>query len=267
MTSPFGSESNLNNRKEREHRYERAIREHREKQHLEQRDSHVRNELRRSAGFDKTCTSITPMRTNPSLKSFKLSTLISLATAIVFLAMPETARCGTIFGTRPGSNTIGKYNATTGAPINPSLVSGLFGLALGIVVSGGDLFVTDANLGTIGKYNAATGAPVNPSLVSGLVNASDIALSGGNLFVTHFEFVTDSFVGTIGVYDATTGAAINPSLVSGLNHEDDGARTTEPFGIAVTTPSSVPDFGPGMFLVAVVFASLLCVHRWTGRPV
>jgi len=135
---------------------------------------------RRSGGGVRVSTklaqSITPMKSNPSLKSFKLSTLSSLATAIVFLAMPETARCGTMFVTRPGSNTIGKYNATTGAPINPS-------------------------------------------------------------------------------------------LVSGLNHEDDGARTSEPFGIAVTTPSSVPDFGPGMFLVAVVFASLISIYRRTDRPV
>ena len=118
------------------------------------------------------------MKTNPLLKSFKLSTLSSLATAIVFLAMAETAQCGNIFITSPGN-----------------------------------------------------------------------------------------FPATIGVYDATTGAAINPSLVSGLNHEDDGARTSEPFGIAVTTPSSVPDFGPGMFLVAVVFASLISIYRRTDRPV
>jgi WD40 repeat protein len=334
------------------------------------------------------------MKTNPSLKSFKLSTLSWLATAIVFFAMPETARCETIFITRPASSRIGKYdsttgaainpslvsglysqgivvsggklfvtdiggtigvyNATTGAPINPSLVSGLglpFTLALsggnlfvvsfiefdspgtigeynattgapinpalvsgvssngwppypvGIAVSGGNLFVTNYGAGTIGEYDATTGAPINPSLVSGLSNPLAMALSGGNLFVTNYGagtigvydattgaainpslvsglsspdgialsggdlFVTDSLLGTIGVYDATTGAAINRSLVSGLNFEDDGQRSFEPVAIAVTTPSSVPDVGPDMFLVAVLFASLISIYRWTDRPV
>jgi DNA-binding beta-propeller fold protein YncE len=52
---------------------------------------------------------------------------------------------------------------------------------------------------------------VNAALVSGLISPIDIALSGGNLFVT------DSFTGTIGEYNATTGAIVDADLVSGLN--------------------------------------------------
>jgi uncharacterized repeat protein (TIGR01451 family) len=106
-------------------------------------------------------------------------------------------------------NTIGQYNATTGATINASLVTGLV-YAAEIAVSGGDLFVTNNQVGTIGEYNATTGATINASLVSGLTNPGAIAVSGGDLFVT-------SNSGTIGEYDATTGATINASLVSGLS--------------------------------------------------
>jgi DNA-binding beta-propeller fold protein YncE len=52
---------------------------------------------------------------------------------------------------------------------------------------------------------------VNAALVSGLISPIDIAISGGNLFVT------DSVTGTIGEYNATTGAIVDAALISGLN--------------------------------------------------
>ena len=52
---------------------------------------------------------------------------------------------------------------------------------------------------------------MNASLVSGLISPVDIAVSGGNLFVT------DSVTGTIGEYNATTGATVDADLVSGLD--------------------------------------------------
>jgi streptogramin lyase len=116
---------------------------------------------------------------------------------------------GQIFVTNSTSNTVGEYDAATGATINSALVSGLNG-PTGIAVSGGNLWVYNLFAGTIGEYNATTGATVNASLVSGLGNTYFMALSGGNLFVTDFR---DS----IGEYDATTGATINSALVSGLN--------------------------------------------------
>ena len=54
--------------------------------------------------------------------------------------------------------TIGEYNATTGAVINASLVSGLNDPS-GIAVSGGNLSVIEPwAAAQIGEYNATTGA-------------------------------------------------------------------------------------------------------------
>src|SRR5690348_16161541 len=108
-----------------------------------------------SACFNKSCNQTNPMKTNSSVKIFKLSTLGSLAITIVFLAMPDSARCGTIFVANSGDNTIGEYT-TSGATVNPALVSGLNGPRF-LAVSGGNLFVTNGTTGTIGDYNATTG--------------------------------------------------------------------------------------------------------------
>jgi hypothetical protein len=214
-----------------------------------------------------------------------LGTFLLIA-AIALWMMPATGRCGTIFVSNFSAGTIGEYT-TSGTTVNASLVSGLNGPD-GIALSGGNLFVANNDTGTIGEYNATTGAPVNPALVSGLSGPAAVALSGGNLFVT--DFVS----GTIGEYDATTGVPVNPALVSGLGGVPVGIAVSggdlfisnfipgtigeyttsgttvnaslvsglnQPTLIAVVTPSSVPDFGPGMFLVALVFASLICIHR------
>ena len=66
---------------------------------------------------------------------------------------------------------IGKYNATTGATINGSIVSGLTS-SEGLAVVGGNLFYVDegSNPGTDGKIGEITtaGATVNANLVTGL---------------------------------------------------------------------------------------------------
>jgi hypothetical protein len=70
------------------------------------------------------------------------------------------------------AGVIAKYDATTGAPINASLVaSGLSG-AGDIAVFGGHLFVPNSANGAI----ATTGAVINASLVSGLNNPFGIAV-------------------------------------------------------------------------------------------
>ena len=88
-----------------------------------------------------------------------------MAVAVLW-AMPGTVR-GQIYETNDGPNTIGEYDATTGATVNSSLISGL-NRPYGIAVSGGNLFVANYGANTIGEYNATTGATVNSSLVSGL---------------------------------------------------------------------------------------------------
>src|SRR5438093_140081 len=103
---------------------------------------------------------------------------------IIFLATLLAAPAhGQIFVTT-NSGTVGEYNATTGATLNASLVSGLSG-AYGIAVSGGNLFVVNNGTNTIEEYNATTGATVNAALVSGLPFSFGIAVSGGNLFVVN----------------------------------------------------------------------------------
>src|SRR5205823_2530636 len=82
---------------------------------------------------------------------------------------------GNLWVTSNSGGTIGEYNATTGATINASLVSGLSGPQL-IAVSAGNLFVANTGAGTIGEYNATTGAAVNASLVSGLNGPYGIAV-------------------------------------------------------------------------------------------
>ena len=128
---------------------------------------------------------------------------------------------GDLWIANTGSDTIGDYNAITGAVVNSSLVSGL-NSPYAIAVSGGDLWVANHGSGTIGEYNATTGAPITVSLVSGLSAPTGVAVSGGDLWVAN------GLNGTIGEYNATTGAVVNASLVSGLN------GLNGPFGIAVS---------------------------------
>jgi len=78
-----------------------------------------------------------------------------------------------LFVTNFSGNTVGEYDATTGATINASLISGLSGPA-GIALLDGDLLVVNSTSGTIGRYNATTGATVNAALISGLQNPQNI---------------------------------------------------------------------------------------------
>jgi pectin methylesterase-like acyl-CoA thioesterase len=190
---------------------------------------------------------------------------IGLAMAAALCAMPRTTRAQ-IFITNARNGTIGEYT-TSGATINPALVSGL-NSPTDIAVSGENLFVTNLDTGTVGEYTTS-GTTVNPALVSGLTNPRGIAVSGGNLFVVNVNgslntigeyttsgatvnpalvsvpttyflvdlavsggnlFVTNNGFGWIGEY-TTSGATVNAALVSGLN---------QPIGIAVVT-GSVPD--------------------------
>jgi hypothetical protein len=82
---------------------------------------------------------------------------------------------GNLLVANGSGSTIGEYNATTGATINASLVSGLH-YPEGIAVFQGDLFVANINGNTIGEYNATTGATINSALVSGLNGPIGIAV-------------------------------------------------------------------------------------------
>ena len=104
----------------------------------------------------------------------------------------------------PGGNSfspIGVYDATTGATINASLVTG-YRLKY-ITVSGGNVFVSNEyfDYGTIGKYDANTGATVNASLVSGLNYPGGMVVFGGNLIVMNSPFAN------------FTGAAVDQNAI------------------------------------------------------
>jgi len=127
-----------------------------------------------------------------------------------------------LFVANDGNNTVGEYDATTGATINASFITGL-NFPIGLALSGNILFVGNSG-GTVGEYNATTGAAINASFVTG-VNANYLALLGNNLFESNYG------PGTVGEYNATTGATISTSFIT---------VTGDAAGLALST-SSVPE--------------------------
>jgi len=125
------------------------------------------------------------------------------------------------------TGTIGEYNATTGAAINSSFVSGLSESSYALALSGNDLFVVNQDSGVVGEYNATTGAAINASLVTDGYNTTGMAVSGNNLYLTDY---TD---GKIGEYNATTGDLINSSLISDLSGPVAIVATPEPSSWAI----------------------------------
>ncbi len=143
-----------------------------------------------------------------------------LIAAAALWAMPRTARAQLyVTEVPPGVvlGFVGKYDATTGAAISPSFITGLNG-PVGLAVLGNKLFMANFFSGTVGKYDTKTGAAINASFITGLSFPIGLVLLGNTLFVS-----TEGN-NTVGEYDAKTGAAINPSFITGL---------TDPVGIAV----------------------------------
>jgi len=135
--------------------------------------------------------------------------VLSLALLATLAVFSGSITAQDIFVVKFDANTVGQYNAATGASINSSFISGLanpFGLAL----SGNRLFVGNYSGNSIGEYDATTGAAINNSFISGLSNPNGIAVSGSDLFVAN------SGNNTIGKYNATTGVAINSSFITGV---------------------------------------------------
>ncbi len=136
-----------------------------------------------------------------------------LIAAAALWAMPKNARAQLYVTELPQVGTIGvvgKYDATTGAAISPSFITGL-NFPVGLAVKGNTLFVANADGNTVGKYDAKTGAAISPSFITGLNAPFGLAVLGNTLFVANFGS------GTVGKYDATTGAAINANFITGLN--------------------------------------------------
>jgi len=181
--------------------------------------------------------------------------LISIAATVALLcAAPDTSQARNLYVLNTESGTVGEYNATTGATVSASFITGLiepFSIALlgnniyttnnitfaveeydattgalindsfiaashphGLAISGSTLYVTDYDSGAVSEYNAMTGATINASLNTGLEQAESLAVSGSNLFVAGLSSTVSGYV--VGEYNAVTGATINASLMTGF---------------------------------------------------
>ena len=166
--------------------------------------------------------------------------------------------------------SIGKYDATTGAVINASLVGLSDPAPQFIAVSGNDLFVSDSTQDRVLEYDATTGTLLNQNFITGLFGAYGLAVVGGDLFVVSDGIYEHSVLiagATIGEYDATTGVAINATLIYEPNPNPGTAGfigLSDPRGIAVVEPvssSSVPDTAGTLGLLGLSMGGLVLLRR------
>jgi hypothetical protein len=101
-----------------------------------------------------------------------------------------------------------KYDAPTGALINPHFLQGPPITIQAAVASNTNLYVAN-NSGTIAKYDLRTGALISWNFISGVSfgYSTSLALSGNTLYIPNWHN------NTIGTYDATTGAPINVNFI------------------------------------------------------
>ncbi len=110
------------------------------------------------------------------------------------------------------SGTISEYNATSGALINGSLVTGFAGVA-GLAISGSNLFALSVSQGAVNDYTTA-GTLIASGLVTGLNNPWGIAVSGSNLYVANYNTH-----GTVGEYTISGGAGNLPLISIGYRSQ------------------------------------------------
>jgi hypothetical protein len=131
--------------------------------------------------------------------------LFALAAFAALFTVPGIVRAQ-IFVTNFNSGTVGEYT-TSGAPINPALISGLPG-PTGIAVSGDKLFVKNGD--KISEYTTS-GALVNAALISDVVGNGNVAVSGHDLFAAHDHPLSDAD-SVVGKY-TTSGGTVDPALI------------------------------------------------------
>jgi len=127
-------------------------------------------------------------------------------------------------GPGPGDGWVGKYNAVTGAPVNPNLITGLHNSPCRVAVSGGFVYLDNYGIGgagTIGKYST-DGTTVSASLVSGLIYAQGLVVSDPDLYVVN-EYPN----GFVGKY-LTDGTTVTASLFTTGSYPQ-----SEPDGLAM----------------------------------
>jgi len=132
------------------------------------------------------------------LQSWSLASLLLLVTL--------SAGAQTLYVADMANKKIQTYDATTGAVINPSFITGLNN-PWGIAVAGNLLFVSDLDTGDVGAYDATTGVYLFD--LAGTAGSIDVAVSGNTVYVLVYSS------GKVMTFDATTGAAISPSFITG----------------------------------------------------
>src|SRR4051812_15259102 len=100
------------------------------------------------------------------------------------LAAPVESSHAQIFVAQNSPGRVGKYNASTGAPIVAGFISGVIN-PKELLLSGNTLYVSDSSTGLVGTYNATTGGAINASFINGLIAPGEMALAGTTLFVTN----------------------------------------------------------------------------------
>ena len=170
-------------------------------------------------------SSLTRKRSSIGLLTVGVARFLTFAASLaVVWVVPVTSKAQIIYtsnvvGYNTNASIVSEYDATTGATINGSFITGSFytrywPYSPSLALSGNNLYV--AASGVVGEYNATTGAAINATLITGLSlpqpdpspGGSSIAISGNDLYVSNG--------GVVAEYNATTGTVINAGLVTNL---------------------------------------------------
>src|SRR5580698_5145783 len=141
----------------------------------------------------------------------QIATLIT--GAIALMAFCQNADGEVVLITNTYTGVVTENDATSGASINASFISGIPGLQ-GINIDGSTLLLTSTTNNTVRTFNANTGAVINSAFIftSAGITPTSLSLSGNNLFVSY------EGPGYVGEYNATTGAKeANPFFYEDIN--------------------------------------------------
>ena len=84
--------------------------------------------------------------------------------AIALCILSNAARAQ-LYISQQGNGAVAEYDATTGALINSSFVTGLVN-PFDLTLSGNDLFVAEFSANRVGEYDATTGAAINANFIT-----------------------------------------------------------------------------------------------------
>jgi DNA-binding beta-propeller fold protein YncE len=177
------------------------------------------------------------------------SYLSCFAIITMLWAVPWASRAQVLYISNQGSSdTVGAFDATTGAAIAGFNFPGGVFLPEGVALSGNNLYVTNRGANQVRVYNATTGAATatfTTTTSSGLSAPLAIAVSGNTLYVVNYStlYVT--------AYNATTGAAIPGfTRITGLDF---------PMGLTVS--------GNTLYIASSGSSSILAFNATTGATI